>query len=148
MYFESGCDFCEIAKGDQPETEVIWRADEWMAFFPLDPATPGHTLVIPRRHVPDLWEVDAKLGEELMGVAIRMGQAIQAALRPDGLNLITSSGRVAEQSVFHLHLHLVPRWRDDGFGKIWPMESRYENNDLDVRADRIQDAYKGLAGPA
>lgn len=145
VQFQPGCDFCDIARGDRAQTEVLWRTDSWMAFFPLDPATPGHTLVIPRTHVSDLWHSEVSLGEELMGAVIRMGQAIQTALSPDGLNLISSSGRTAEQTVFHLHLHLVPRWRGDGFGRIWPLESRYENSDLDIRADLIRNAYESLA---
>ena len=142
--FEAGCDFCDIAKGDRPETELIWRAETWVAFFPLEPATPGHTLVIPRIHVTDLWSVDEQLGADLMVASIQVGRAIQLALEPDGMNMITSSGRVAEQSIFHLHLHLVPRWRNDGFGEIWPTGSRYENVDLEARAERIQEQLKQL----
>jgi histidine triad (HIT) family protein len=140
--YQPGCDFCAIAKGEASETEVVWEADDWLAFFPLDPATPGHTLVIPRGHVTDLWEVEPPLDGSLMRASIQVGRAIQSALRPDGMNLITSSGRIAEQSVFHLHLHLVPRWADDGFGPIWPVQGgKYENADLEVTAEMIQAAY-------
>ena len=116
----SDCDFCSIARGEDPSAEIICEGELWVAFFPLHPATLGHTLVISRSHVADLWKVEPPLGEHLMAAAIRVGRAIQTALAPEGMNLITSAGEIAEQTVFHLHLHLVPRWRGDGFGHIWP----------------------------
>jgi histidine triad (HIT) family protein len=116
---EKDCPFCAIARGEDESVEVISEAEFWLAFFPRAPATPGHTLVIPRKHVPDLWAADRHLAAELTGAAIRVGRAIQGAVEPEGLNLITSAGEAAEQTVFHLHLHLVPRWADDRLG-IWP----------------------------
>ena len=103
------------------------RTEDWIAFFPLNPATPGHTLVIPREHVADLWQVEPPLSNELMTAVIRVGHAIDQALKPEGMNLITSAGQTAEQTVFHLHLHVVPRWRRDGFGRIWPVEGRFDD---------------------
>jgi histidine triad (HIT) family protein len=120
--------------------EVVCQGTAWIAFFPLDPATPGHTLVIPRSHVRDLWEADAALAAELTHAVIRVGRAIEAALMPEGMNLITSAGSAAEQTVFHLHLHVVPRWHRDGFGPIWPLEHRYEDAALEHVADRIREA--------
>jgi histidine triad (HIT) family protein len=116
---EKDCPFCAIARGDDESVEVIAEAETWLAFFPTAPATPGHTLVIPRRHVPDLWTADSRLAEELTDAAVRVGRAINVAIEPEGMNLITSAGGAAEQSVFHLHLHLVPRWNDDALD-IWP----------------------------
>lgn len=135
---EGTCDFCAIARGEDPEAEIVARGDRWVAFFPLEPATPGHTLIIPRKHVRDLWTLSPPSGSALMTAVIQIGQAIERALRPDGMNLISSAGRAAEQSVFHLHLHVVPRWRDDGFGEIWPTGSRYESADLDNVGELIR----------
>jgi histidine triad (HIT) family protein len=98
-------------------------------------------LIIPRAHVADLWQAGPELAAELMRATLRVGRAVQSAIDPEGMNLITSAGAAAEQTVFHLHLHLVPRWRQDGFGAIWPGGSRYENESLlDGIADRIRDA--------
>jgi len=121
------CAFCEIARGRNQAAEVVCERKDWLAFFPLNPATPGHTLVIPRMHVTDLWQVEPSLGSELMTAIIHVGQAIELALQPEGMNLITSAGQTAEQTVFHLHLHIVPRWRRDGFGRIWPVEGRFDD---------------------
>ncbi len=75
-----------------------------------------------------------------MIAVVRVGRAIQSALAPEGMNLISSSGEVAEQSVFHLHLHVVPRWRRDGFGRIWPLESTTEQEEIENVADLIRAA--------
>lgn len=133
------CDFCAIARGEDPSVEVVCEADVWVAFFPLEPATPGHTLVIPRTHVSDLWAAPAPLVAELMIGVAHVGGAINSAINPEGMNLITSAGDAAEQTVFHLHLHVVPRWTQDGFGQIWPIEGRrYEHVDLENVAELIR----------
>ncbi len=119
---ERTCPFCRIADGDDSSVEIICEGEEWLSFFPPEPATAGHTLIIPRAHVPDFWSLDEALAAELTGAALRVGRAIKRAVAPEGMNLITSSGDVAEQTVFHVHLHVVPRWRGDGFGRIWPPE--------------------------
>lgn len=135
------CDFCAIARGLDRSAEIVCEGKDWIAFFPLDPATPGHTLVIPRRHVADLWEADPQLAADLVRAAQRVGQAVQVALNPDGMNLITSAGSAAEQTVFHLHLHVVPRWTRDGFGQIWPVKGeRFEDEQLEDVADRVRAA--------
>jgi histidine triad (HIT) family protein len=135
---QQSCNFCAIARGEDRSIEIVGESDDWVAFFPLEPATPGHTLVIPRSHVADLWRVESALGGELMTAVIQVGRAIEAALRPEGMNLITSAGSAAEQTIFHLHLHLVPRWERDGFGKIWPTGARHQDDDLNHVADRIR----------
>jgi histidine triad (HIT) family protein len=140
LEFLDGCDFCDIARGLDRSPEVICEGQQWLAFFPLDPATPGHTLVIPRTHVEDLWSVTPVLGAEVMAAVIKVGRAVDAALHPEGMNLITSAGSAAEQTVFHLHLHVVPRWRRDGFGRIWPVEGKYEDEELTQVADRVREA--------
>jgi histidine triad (HIT) family protein len=138
---DANCEFCAIAQGKDRSAEVVCEGADWIAFFPLNPATPGHTLVIPRRHVADLWRVDPALGAQLMAAVIRVGQAIDKALKPEGMNLISSAGATAEQTVFHLHLHVVPRWRRDGFGPIWPpTEGKFDDPSLERVADRIRGA--------
>lgn len=134
------CEFCGIARGIDQSPEIICEGPGWLAFFPQEPATPGHTLVIPRAHVEDVWKLPPVLGAELMAAVIKVGRAVDAALHPEGMNLITSAGAAAEQTVFHLHLHVVPRWRRDGFGRIWPVEGKYEDERLDHLADRIRQA--------
>ncbi len=142
---QDACDFCAIANGHDESVEVVCSGSSWIAFFPLDPATPGHTLVVPRKHFSDLWDVDETTASDLMLAVVAVGNAIQRALSPEGMNLITSSGSAAEQTVFHVHLHLVPRWSDDGFGRIWPPDGDFEERDKRDVASRIR-AECGEAG--
>lgn len=136
------CDFCAIARGEDKTVEVVCEGDSWIAFFPPQPATPGHTLVIPRLHAPDLWSVEPEAAADLMGAVIKVGRAIREAVVPEGLNLITSSGEAAEQTIYHAHLHLVPRWQTDGFGDIWPPKGELPGVDLDGVAERIREGCR------
>lgn len=142
MRFEPDCEFCAIARGTEDPVEIIAESSAWVAFFPLNPATPGHTLVIPRDHVPDLWEAGSELAGDLMSGVIDVGNAINVAISPEGMNLITSAGAVAEQTVFHLHLHVVPRWRHDGIDAIWPPKQSYRDETLTDVAERIRIALR------
>lgn len=135
----AGCGFCRIASGADKSVEVVCSGRDWVAFFPLEPATPGHTLVIPRVHVADLWEAEPQLASELMEAVLQVGRAIFKALSPEGMNLITSAGSAAEQTIFHLHLHVVPRWHRDELGPIWPTGSRFEDASIDRVAERIRE---------
>ena len=136
--YDKDCNFCDIARGSRDGVEVVCEATSWLAFSPLEPATPGHTLIIPKTHVADYWDLDPGQAADLSHAALQVGQAIQRAISPEGMNLITSAGRAAEQSVFHLHLHVVPRWRRDGFGEIWPHGQRYQDSEVDDVANKIR----------
>jgi histidine triad (HIT) family protein len=142
------CSFCAIAKGQDRSVTVVCEGESWIAFFPHEPATPGHTLVIPRTHVTDLWDLESPLSCELMTAVIRVGKAVNVAVNPEGMNVITSSGASAEQTVFHLHVHVVPRWASDGFGRIWPPGSPYRDSRLADVADRIREACADVDQPA
>jgi histidine triad (HIT) family protein len=140
METDPNCEFCAIGGGEHDSVERVCEGKSWVAFFPRSPATPGHTLVIPRTHVVDLWKADDQLAAELVSAVVRVGKAIDQALNPEGINLISSAGETAEQSVFHLHLHVVPRWHRDGFGHIWPPKKRYEDATIENVAARVREA--------
>lgn len=82
---------------------------------------------------------------ELISAVITVGRAIDNALKPEGMNLITSAGLTAEQTVFYLHFHIVPRWKHDGFGPIWPVEGKFEDPNLGDVADNIRKACLNLS---
>jgi histidine triad (HIT) family protein len=138
--YVDGCAFCAIAAGTDSSVQIVCEGGDWIAFFPLKPATKGHTLVIPRRHIADVWELEPPLSAELMTAVIRVGRAVQVALRPEGMNLISSAGKAAEQTVFHVHLHVLPRWTRDGFDRIWPDSSPFDDADRDAVAARVRAA--------
>ena len=112
------CIFCAIASRSAP-AEVVQADDTAIAFLDISPATRGHTLVIPRKHSKDLTEID---GEDLAHV-VKMAQAIAkrmpGALGCDGVNLLNSCGAAAWQTVFHFHLHVIPRYDDDPLKLPW-----------------------------
>lgn len=108
----SDCVFCRIVAGELPSTRVD-EDERTVAFMDLSPATRGHALVIPRTHAADLIEIDPV---DLQAVAVagqRLAMKVTARLGADGVNLINACGRAAWQTVFHFHLHVIPRYRDD-----------------------------------
>ncbi|MCX4575642.1 HIT domain-containing protein [Streptomyces sp. NBC_01571] len=109
---EEPCPFCEIAAGRAPAT-VVHEWSDVIAIVPLRPVVDGHTLVIPKRHVRDFASVPEVSADAMLHAA----QLMRRMDRP--MNLITSRGREATQSVFHLHLHLVPRAAGDGLALPW-----------------------------
>lgn len=137
------CEFCKIAQDIDDSPKVIAATENWIAFFPLRPAVRGHTLIIPRAHVANLWETEPAQSAELINGAVLIGKAIGFALSPDGMNLITSAGEAAEQTVHHLHLHVVPRWYKDDFGPIWKRNQK-KINGLDATAEQIRRSYNSL----
>ena len=103
---------------------MICRTDSWLAFFPDSPATPGHTLLIPKDHVPNFLSLDKELGASMMAGLLAVGNSIHRVVKPDGMNLISSMGDAADQTVYHLHFHLVPRSEGDAIGRIWPPQQK------------------------
>jgi len=124
-------------RGRDTKATVLWQNDNCLALFPLEPATLGHTLIIPKSHIKDLWKADGGTASGLIKASVAVGNAILEALHPNGMNLITSAGEVAEQTVFHLHLHLVPRWQDDCFDRIWPIDGITDAKALQAAAQKI-----------
>jgi histidine triad (HIT) family protein len=112
------CLFCKIVAGELPAT-IVDEDDRTIAFMDINPATRGHALVIPRSHSADLLSVDA---EDLTAAAIaarRLAARAKERLRADGVNLVNSCGAVAWQSVFHFHIHVIPRYEDDPLRLPW-----------------------------
>jgi histidine triad (HIT) family protein len=112
------CIFCKIATGDMPAT-IVDEDERTIAFMDIAPATRGHALVIPRTHAPDLLSVGT---EDLQAVAVasqRLAERSKERLRADGINLLNSCGAAAWQTVFHFHVHVIPRYRDDPLRLPW-----------------------------
>jgi histidine triad (HIT) family protein len=120
-YDEKGCPFCDIVRGRAP-AEVVHVWPESMAIIPRKPVTPGHILVIPNAHVRDFTEdpaVSATISQRVVEIAHAMISTAEAVKEEQGVNVITSIGNLASQSVFHLHIHIVPRREDDGLKLPW-----------------------------
>jgi len=112
------CIFCAIVAGELPG-EIVDSDEHTVSFMDINPATRGHALVVPREHVADLMEAsDAQL-EQTMVAARRLARIIDAALEPDGFNILNSCRPAAWQTVFHLHVHVIPRYEDDPLKLPW-----------------------------
>jgi histidine triad (HIT) family protein len=112
------CLFCKIVAGDIPGT-IVAEDERTVAFMDINPATRGHLLVVPRNHSRDLLEIGA---DDLSAVALagqRLARTAKDALGADGVNLINSCGERAWQTVFHFHLHVIPRYADDAMQLPW-----------------------------
>jgi histidine triad (HIT) family protein len=131
------CEFCDIGAGRAPAL-VVWQDASNLAFFPLRPAVVGHTLLIPKVHYEDLFGMPDSALSSLMQAVANVGRGLEGALHPDGMNVIHSAGRAASQSVFHAHVHLVPRWSDDRFGDIWPPSEPWVSEAKEEVADLVR----------
>ena len=135
------CIFCRIA-GGEAEASVVLDDDQVVAFMDLRAFSPGHTLVIPKRHIRDIFSLeDAETAGALMIAVARVARAVQAAFAAEGVSVWQSNGKAAGQEVFHLHVHVVPRYEGDGLLKVYPTTPDYPaRSELDDHARRIRDA--------
>lgn len=107
------CIFCAIVAGEA-ESFVVASDDKAVAFLDINPLSRGHSLVVPVRHVSDLLDGGAEVLTEIAPLVEETARLLVGRLGADGINLFQSTGSAAGQDVFHFHLHLLPRWKDDG----------------------------------
>ena len=112
----SDCVFCRLLAGELPAT-FLFRDEQCAAFMDIQPVNPGHVLVIPVRHAPYLADLDPLAAGRMMQEAQRIAAAIRnSGVRCEGINLFLADGEAAMQEVFHVHMHVFPRFAGDGFG--------------------------------
>lgn len=139
MIKKDDCIFCKIVAGDIPSAKV-YEDDDVLAFLDLSQVTKGHTLVIPKNHEENIYELSEETAQKLFKVIPKISNAIKTAYNPIGLNMLNNNGEAAGQSVFHYHLHLLPRYgKGDGFGAVWhDHSSEYSNDDLQTISQMIK----------
>ena len=115
---ENSCIFCKLANGEIPSA-TIYEDEDFRCFLDLNPASRGHALLVPKEHFANLFEMDREHLERAMVLAQRIGAHMKEKLGCDGLNLVQNNGEAAGQTVFHFHLHLIPRYQGDGVGVSW-----------------------------
>ncbi len=131
--------FCRILAGALPAS-IVYADDSAVALLDLYPIHAGHTLVIPRDHYADVASSPPRLAGHLFEVSARLGPAIVRATDAHGFNVWAANGRAAGQDIFHVHLHILPRYREDTFGLRFPKDypSEAPRRDLDAMADKIK----------
>ena len=106
------CIFCKINEGEIPSYK-IYEDNNVLAFLDITQGTKGHTLIIPKKHIKNIYELDEKTAGEVFAVVPKLSRAIKKAFNPIGLNIVNNNDKPL-QSVFHFHIHLIPRYEDDG----------------------------------
>ena len=119
-HLDDDCIFCKIIRGEIPCFKVLEDADV-LALMDVNPIAPGHVLVIPKHHAKDILETPLDCGGKAFAGAGRAARAVQKTLAPDGINILQANGPGAKQSVFHLHVHVIPRGMDDGLSMNWEL---------------------------
>ena len=136
------CVFCDIIAGRSPAS-VVYRDDDCIAVMDICPINAGHLLVIPVKHATHLNDLEPRVGGALFGVVQRLAAAIRrSGLKAEGINLLLADGEAAGQEVFHVHLHVLPRFQGDGFGHRFPPHygRRPPSEQLDADANSIKEA--------
>jgi len=124
------CIFCKIANKEIP-SKVIYEDEKCLVFLDISPATKGHVLIIPKNHYADLFEIEESELFYLMGIAQKISQRLKDRLGFEGLNVVQNNGSIAGQTVFHYHIHLIPRYKDDQQKINWnPTNPSAEELDL------------------
>ncbi|MCY3586266.1 MAG: HIT family protein [Acidimicrobiaceae bacterium] len=134
-----GCTFCSIVAGDIPALR-IYEDDHAVAFMDRLPMTVGHCLVIPRRHVTDIWELTDDDAAHVMQAARRVASLVRERLKPAGVNLLNNNGAAADQTQFHFHIHVIPRYGRDRLLHPWER--------IFAPAGEIESAYRLLSAPS
>ena len=133
----SDCVFCRIVAGQIPSTRV-YEDELVLAFMDIGQVNPGHVLIAVKKHAENLYELDDAQTAAVQKAAARVARAIRDAFNPQGLSVYQANGRAAGQTVFHYHVHLVPRQDGDGMALTWPVKNP-PRDELEKHAGRIRE---------
>lgn len=129
------CIFCKIISGDIPST-VLYEDHDFKAIMDISPASKGHTIILTKEHFENLYELKDDVAKKVLIVAKKIASAMKEELNCDGINFIQNNGKAAGQSVFHIHFHLIPRYKDDKVNINWTT-GEYQDGEAMELAQRI-----------
>lgn len=112
------CIFCKIANGEIP-SRTLYEDEQFTVIMDMGPATKGHSLILPKEHYANIYEMPEELAGEAMKVARKMASKMTTALQADGFNIVQNNGEAAGQTVFHFHMHMIPRYKGDAPCVTW-----------------------------
>lgn len=138
MSAESDCIFCKIIAGQIPSTKVA-EDDETYVFMDINPAARGHALVVPKRHTKDITTIDPADLAVVVAKAQQIAKRAKDKLGADGVNLLNCCGSVAWQTVFHFHVHVIPRYADDNLIEPWKPGQGGDPEVIAAAADALRD---------
>lgn len=132
---DENCIFCKIANGEIP-SRTIYEDGQFRVFLDLSPAAKGHALIVPKEHYANLYELPEDLAADAMRLAKKEMASMTQKLSCDGFQLVQNNGETAGQTVFHFHLHLIPRYRTDGQKIAW-VPGSMSDEELDAVKEQI-----------
>ena len=133
---DENCIFCKIAAGEIP-SETVYEDEQFRAILDLGPATPGHTLILPKEHFQDVTELGDEYAANVLKVAAKIGKAMKAGLGCQGFNLVQNNGEVAGQTVMHFHMHVIPRYAQGEEMVLWDPKS-VKREELEEQGAKIR----------
>jgi len=136
------CVFCEIVAGNERAVKV-YEDDICVAIMDIAPVNKGHLLVVPKKHYDTVFEMPFDEAAHVFGVACLMARAVKEAVGAEGVNILQNNGRAAWQHIFHVHVHVIPRWIGDRIEVYWPAE-RSDYDELEVIAAKIKEKVVAL----
>ena len=129
------CIFCKIANGEIPST-TIYEDDDFRVFFDIAPASKGHCLIVPKEHFDNVFEMNEETAGKLFVLATKVARSLKKELNLEGLNIVQNNGTIAGQTVFHFHMHMIPRYTGDTVNVGWkPGEADME--ELSKLAEKV-----------
>jgi histidine triad (HIT) family protein len=132
---DDNCIFCKIASGEIP-SRTLYEDDDFRVILDLNPATKGHALILPKDHFKNLYEISDETASKVLPLAKKMATQMTNKLGCEGFNLIQNNNEIAGQSVFHFHMHLIPRYLDDNQNLVMK-PNKVEGEELDKVRDEI-----------
>ncbi|MCI8991906.1 MAG: HIT family protein [Eubacterium sp.] len=131
---DDNCIFCKIIAGEIP-SKTIFEDDDFKVVLDVSPATKGHALILPKGHYADIYELPEEIASKIFVLAKKMAVHMTEKLNCDGFNIIQNNKEVAGQTVFHFHMHLIPRYQEDGNGEkiCWNHRNFSEEEFLDIQ---------------
>ena len=136
---DTNCIFCKIANGEIP-SKTLYEDEDFRVILDLGPASKGHALILPKNHYANLYELPEETAGEVMKLAKRMAAQMTERLGCEGFNLVQNNGELAGQTVFHFHMHLIPRYREDGQKIGWKPQ--------EVSQEELEETRKQITGDA
>lgn len=128
---DENCIFCKLANGEIP-TATLYEDEDFRVILDASPAAKGHALIIPKEHYANLYELDDEIAAKALVLAKKMITKLTDVLGCDGYNIVQNNGEAAGQTVFHFHMHLIPRHKDDGVILGWKMGELTEEDKEDI----------------
>ena len=130
------CIFCRIISGEIPST-TIYENSKFKVIMDIAPANKGHVLILPKEHYDNIYDIDTATAGELFELAVMTARALTSVLDSDGMNILQNNGTVAGQTVFHFHMHIIPRYEGDTVNIGWK-ELSYEDGEMEQLREAIR----------